>query len=104
MKMNIVTYDGSADGSTYLQTKVQLFDRTGSGWPDVVFASPTDVTWASAPTNPSAQAFAAPVDQLVSSSVFRASPPVPSRRARSAGTRTACATTSPRWLPGTTRS
>ena len=25
-KLNIVTYDGSADGSTYLQTKVQLFD------------------------------------------------------------------------------
>ena len=48
VKMNIVTYDGSADGSTYLQTKVQLFDRTGKGWPDVVFASPTDVTWASA--------------------------------------------------------
>jgi ABC-type glycerol-3-phosphate transport system substrate-binding protein len=71
VKMNIVTYDGSADGSTYLQTKVQLFDRTGSGWPDVVFASPTDVTWASAPTNPSAQAFAAPVDQLVSSSTLQ---------------------------------
>ena len=71
VKMNIVTYDGSADGSTYLQTKVQLFDRTGSGWPDVVFASPTDVTWAGAPTNPSAQAFAAPVDQLVSSSTLQ---------------------------------
>ncbi|HEX4221298.1 MAG TPA: ABC transporter substrate-binding protein, partial [Pseudonocardiaceae bacterium] len=63
VKMNIVTFDGSADGSTYLQTKVQLFDRTGKGWPDVVFASPTDVTWASQPTGPSAQAFAAPVDQ-----------------------------------------
>jgi len=71
VKMNIVTYDGSADGSTYLQTKVQLFDRTGSGWPDVVFASPTDVTWASVPTNPSAQAFAAPVDQLVPSSTLQ---------------------------------
>jgi ABC-type glycerol-3-phosphate transport system substrate-binding protein len=71
VKMNIVTYDGSADGSTYLQTKVQLFDRTGSGWPDVVFASPTDVTWASQPTNPSAQAFAAPVDQLVPSSTLQ---------------------------------
>lgn len=71
VKMNIVTYDGSADGSTYLQTKVQLFDRTGSGWPDVVFASPTDVTWASAPTNPSAQAYAAPVDQLVPSSTLQ---------------------------------
>ncbi|MFI6098088.1 ABC transporter substrate-binding protein [Lentzea sp. NPDC051213] len=61
-KLNIVTYDGSADGSTYLQTKVQLFDRTGNGWPDVVFASPTDVTWASQPTNPQAKAFAAPLD------------------------------------------
>ena len=63
VKMNIVTFDGSADGSTYLQTKVQLFDRTGKGWPDVVFASPTDVTWAAQPTGPSAQAFAAPVDE-----------------------------------------
>jgi ABC-type glycerol-3-phosphate transport system substrate-binding protein len=71
VKMNIVTYDGSADGSTYLQTKVQLFDRTGSGWPDVVFASPTDVTWASQPTSPSAQAFAAPVDQLVPASTLQ---------------------------------
>jgi ABC-type glycerol-3-phosphate transport system substrate-binding protein len=63
VKLNIVTYDGSANGSTYLQTKVQLFDRTGSGWPDVVFGSPTDVTWASRPTGPSATAFAAPLDQ-----------------------------------------
>jgi ABC-type glycerol-3-phosphate transport system substrate-binding protein len=70
VKLNIVTYDGSADGSTYLQTKVQLFDRTGSGWPDVVFAAPTDVTWAATPTSPSAQAFAAPVDQLVPKSTL----------------------------------
>ena len=69
-KLDIVTYDGSADGSTYLQTKVQLFDRTGSGWPDVVFAAPTDVTWASQPTGASAQAFAAPVDQLVDKSLL----------------------------------
>ncbi|MDQ1583858.1 MAG: hypothetical protein QOF36_1912 [Microbacteriaceae bacterium] len=62
VKMNIVTYDGSADGSTYLQTKVQLFDRTGKGWPDLVFASPTDVTWASAPTSSKAVPFAAPLD------------------------------------------
>jgi ABC-type glycerol-3-phosphate transport system substrate-binding protein len=63
VKMNIVTYDGSADGSTYLQTKVQLFDRTGKGWPDLVFGSPTDVTWASQPTGPNAVPFAAPLDQ-----------------------------------------
>jgi len=69
-KLTIVTYDGSADGSTYLQTKVQLFDRTGNGWPDVVFASPTDVTWAAQPTSSSAQAFAAPVDQLVDKSIL----------------------------------
>ena len=70
VKMNIVTYDGDANGSTYLQTKVQLFDRTGSGWPDVVFASPTDINWASKPTTPSAQAFAAPVNDLVPASTL----------------------------------
>ncbi|MFE9355056.1 ABC transporter substrate-binding protein [Streptomyces olivaceoviridis] len=62
VKMKIVTYDGGADGSTYLQSKVQLFDRTGNGWPDVVFGSPTDVTWASQPTKPGALPFAAPLD------------------------------------------
>jgi ABC-type glycerol-3-phosphate transport system substrate-binding protein len=70
VKMNIVTYDGDANGSTYLQTKVQLFDRTGSGWPDVVFAQPTDTTWATKPTTPSAQAFAAPVNDLVPASTL----------------------------------
>jgi ABC-type glycerol-3-phosphate transport system substrate-binding protein len=64
VKLDVVTYDGSADGSTYLQTKVQLFDRTGSGWPDVVFSGSTvDATWASKATGPSAQPFAAPLDQ-----------------------------------------
>lgn len=70
VKMNIVTYDGDANGSTYLQTKVQLFDRTGSGWPDVVFAQPTDATWATKPTTPGAQAFAAPVNDLVPASTL----------------------------------
>jgi ABC-type glycerol-3-phosphate transport system substrate-binding protein len=63
VKMKVVTYDGGADGSTYLQSKVQLFDRTGSGWPDVVFGTPTDVTWASEATKPGAQPFAAPLDE-----------------------------------------
>lgn len=63
VKMDIVTYDGGADGSTTLQSKVQLFDRTGKGWPDVVFGDPTDVTWATRPTKPGAQPFAAPVDE-----------------------------------------
>ena len=47
VKMNIVTYDGDANGSNYLQTKVQLFNRTGKGWPDVVFSSQNnEATWA----------------------------------------------------------
>lgn len=47
VKLNIVTYDGDANGSNYLQTKVQLFSRTGKGWPDVVFSSQNnEVTWA----------------------------------------------------------
>lgn len=71
VKLNIVTYDGGANGSTYLQTKVQLFDRTGKGWPDMVFSESTaDATWAAVPTTPSAQPFAAPVDQLVPASTL----------------------------------
>ncbi|GHE52585.1 ABC transporter substrate-binding protein [Streptomyces capitiformicae] len=47
VKLDIVTYDGNANGSNYLQTKVQLFNRTGKGWPDVVFSSQNnEVTWA----------------------------------------------------------
>lgn len=70
IKMDVVTYDGGADGSTYLQTKVQLFDRTGTGWPDVVFGSPVDVTWASRSTGGSAEPFAAPVNKLVDKGVL----------------------------------
>ncbi|MGV9701868.1 ABC transporter substrate-binding protein [Streptomyces sp. NPDC003483] len=70
-KLKIVTYDGGADGSTYLQSKVQLFDRTGSGWPDVVFGTPTDVTWASQPGKAGGKPFAAPLDdKLVPQSVL----------------------------------
>jgi ABC-type glycerol-3-phosphate transport system substrate-binding protein len=47
VKMDIVTYDGDANGSNYLQTKVSLFNRTSSGWPDVVFSSQNNETsWA----------------------------------------------------------
>ncbi|POX45842.1 ABC transporter substrate-binding protein [Streptomyces sp. Ru72] len=47
VKLDIVSYDGDANGSNYLQTKVQLFNRTGKGWPDVVFSSQNnEVTWA----------------------------------------------------------
>jgi multiple sugar transport system substrate-binding protein len=47
VKMDIVTYDGDANGSNYLQTKVSLFNRTRKGWPDVVFSSQNnEASWA----------------------------------------------------------
>jgi ABC-type glycerol-3-phosphate transport system substrate-binding protein len=47
VKLNIVTYDGDANGSNTLQTKVDLYNRTGSGWPDVVFsAENNEISWA----------------------------------------------------------
>jgi multiple sugar transport system substrate-binding protein len=47
VKLDIVTYDGDANGSNYLRTKVSLFNRTRKGWPDVVFSSQNnETTWA----------------------------------------------------------
>ena len=47
-KLNIVTYDGNANGSNTLKTKVQLFDKAGSGWPDVVFTTDNNsASWGS---------------------------------------------------------
>ncbi|ELP68628.1 ABC transporter substrate-binding protein [Streptomyces turgidiscabies] len=60
VKMKIVTYSGDANGANDLQTKVQLFDRTGSGWPDVAFsANVNDGSWASQGKTP----YAAPVNR-----------------------------------------
>lgn len=62
-KLNVVTYDGSANGSNSFQTKIQLFDRAGSGWPDVVFSSQNnDAAWASQESG-GKQAFAAVLDK-----------------------------------------
>ncbi|MEV6878035.1 extracellular solute-binding protein [Amycolatopsis sp. NPDC051128] len=59
-KLDIVTYDGDANGSNYLQTKVGLFNRTGKGWPDVVFSSQNNETsWAAT----KAFSFTAPLDK-----------------------------------------
>jgi ABC-type glycerol-3-phosphate transport system substrate-binding protein len=58
--MKIVSYDGDANGSNYLQTKVSLFNRTREGWPDVVFSSQNnETTWAVD------AGFAAPLDKGV---------------------------------------
>ncbi|MEU9834722.1 extracellular solute-binding protein [Streptosporangium sp. NPDC048047] len=59
VKIDVVTYDGSANGSNSFRTKVQLFDRAGKGWPDVVFSTQNnDAAWASRKSN-GKQAFAA---------------------------------------------
>jgi len=45
--VNLVTYDGDGNGATTMQTKIQLWNRTGKGWPDVVFSSQNnEASWA----------------------------------------------------------
>jgi multiple sugar transport system substrate-binding protein len=47
-KVTVVTYDGSANGSNSFKTKMNLFDKAGIGWPDVVFSTQNnDAAWAS---------------------------------------------------------
>jgi ABC-type glycerol-3-phosphate transport system substrate-binding protein len=62
VKVKVVTYDGAANGSNSFKTKMALFDRAGSGWPDVVWSTQdNDSAWASQKTN-GKQAFAAVLD------------------------------------------
>lgn len=102
-KVQIVSYDGSANGSNSFRTKMQLFDRADSGWPDVVFSTQNnDAAWASQKSG-GKQAFAAVLDKvwfLVTRS--RSSPQDRSTRARSTARCTACGTTSRRLCSGTT--
>src|SRR3954471_20515045 len=44
--LNIVTFDGDGNGASTLQTKIQLWNRTGNGWPDVIFSEQVqDPVW-----------------------------------------------------------
>ena len=46
VKVKLVTYDGDGNGATTMQTKIQLWNRTGKGWPDVVFSEQAnDPVW-----------------------------------------------------------
>src|SRR5581483_914890 len=46
VKLHIVTFDGDANGATTLQTKIQLWNRTGNGWPDIIFSEQVqDPVW-----------------------------------------------------------
>ncbi len=64
---NIVTFDGDGNGATTLQTKIQLWNRTGKGWPDVLFSEQVnDPVWmAQKPFD-----FAAPVKDLIPQDVL----------------------------------
>ena len=66
VKVNIETYDGNAGGSDSFKTKIALFDQSNEGWPDVVFSTQTnDTSWAAKELN-GAQAYAAPLNDLLS--------------------------------------
>jgi ABC-type glycerol-3-phosphate transport system substrate-binding protein len=44
--VNIVTFDGDGNGATTMQTKIQVWNRTGHGWPDVIFSEQAnDPVW-----------------------------------------------------------
>jgi ABC-type glycerol-3-phosphate transport system substrate-binding protein len=50
VKMKVETYDGNANGATTLQTKISLFNRANSGWPDVVFSTQVaEMSWLTTP-------------------------------------------------------
>ncbi len=101
--VKIVTYDGNANGSNTFKTKFQLFDRAGSGWPDVVFT--TDNNSASWGSFSGTGALAALNKGLVpTDDPRRLRQGRARRRAPSTACRTACATTSRRTCSGTTRS
>src|SRR3954469_17622392 len=48
--VKIVTYDGDGNGSTTMQTKIQLWNRVGKGWPDIIFTEQAnDPVWMGQP-------------------------------------------------------
>ncbi|TVZ06755.1 carbohydrate ABC transporter substrate-binding protein [Trebonia kvetii] len=67
VNVKIVTFDGDGNGATTMQTKIQLWNRTGSGWPDVIFSEQVnDPVWmAEKPFD-----FAEPVKGLIPDSVL----------------------------------
>ena len=54
MKVHIVTFDGDANGAKTLQAKIQLWNRAGSGWPDVIFSEQDNeiAGWHRPPSSP----------------------------------------------------
>jgi len=75
VKVKLVTYDGDGNGATTLQAKIQLWNRVGKGWPDVIFTEQAnDPVWmASKPFD-----YAASVKGLIPAKVLKGIP-APSR-------------------------
>jgi ABC-type glycerol-3-phosphate transport system substrate-binding protein len=71
-KVNIVTFDGDGNGATTLQTKIQLWNRSHKGWPDVIFSEQAnDPVWmAKAPFD-----YAAPLEKLIPADLRSQWPP-----------------------------
>lgn len=70
VKVNIVTFDGGANGDGSIESKVALFNRIGKGWPDIIFSEEAnDVQRLAAPQF---QSFSAVLNKgLVSNSVLK---------------------------------
>ena len=39
VKLDVVTFDGGANGTGSIESKVALFNRVGHGWPDIIFSA-----------------------------------------------------------------
>jgi ABC-type glycerol-3-phosphate transport system substrate-binding protein len=97
--VNLVTYDGDGNGATTMQTKIQLWNRTGKGWPDVVFTEQAnDPVWMAQPPFD----FALNLKGVFPAALLRGWP-APSL-AQSTAASSACRTTSPRKCSTSTRS
>jgi hypothetical protein len=91
--VKIVTFDGDGNGATTLQAKIQLWNRTGNGWPDVIFSEQVnDPVWmASKPFD-----YAAPVKGLIDDKLLAQWPAPSTASAPSTAPRSVSRTTSRR--------
>ena len=101
MNVKKVIYDGDGNGATGLQTKIQLWNRTGSGWPDVIFTEQAnDPVWmGQAPFD-----FAADLKGIFPADLLKGWPAPSLRSAPSQVTSSACRTTSRKRCCTSTRS
>ena len=100
--LNIVTYDGDGNGATTMQTKIQLWNRTGNGWPDVIFSEQAnDPVWMGAEA---VRLRAGPQDGLPEEPARRLARSRRSRSAPSTAVWSASRTTWPRRCCTSTRS